>query len=77
MSEANPKRVSGRHAADLVESGMTLGLGTGSTVFFTLERLAERIRDEGLEVCGVPTSVDTHSIGPRIACSKPVRQPID
>jgi ribose 5-phosphate isomerase A len=38
---------------------MTLGLGTGSTVFFTLERLAERIRDEGLEVRGVPTSVDT------------------
>ena len=61
MSEANPKRVSGRHAADLVESGMTRGLGTGSTVFFTLERLAGRIRDEGLEVCGVPTSVDTHT----------------
>jgi ribose 5-phosphate isomerase A len=59
MPDTNPKRVSGRHAADLVRSGMTLGLGTGSTVFFTLERLAERIRDEGLEVRGVPTSVDT------------------
>lgn len=55
----NPKRVAGRRAADLVESGMTLGLGTGSTVFFVLERLAERIRDEGLKVRGVPTSLDT------------------
>lgn len=55
----DPKRTSGRRAAEFVESGMTLGLGTGSTVFFTLERIAERIREEGLAVRGVPTSVDT------------------
>lgn len=61
MTSPNPKELSGRHAADLVESGMTIGLGTGSTVFFTLQRLAERIRDEGLEVRGVPTSIDTHT----------------
>lgn len=40
---------------------MTLGLGTGSTVYFTLVRLAERIRDEGLSVRGVPTSEDTET----------------
>ena len=55
------KRVAGRRAAELVEDGTTLGLGTGSTALFFLERLAERIRDEGLEVRGVPTSVDTGS----------------
>jgi ribose 5-phosphate isomerase A len=55
----NPKEVAGRRAADMVESGMTLGLGTGSTVLFTLQRLAERIREEGLALRGVPTSVDT------------------
>ena len=55
------KRAAGRAAADLVASGQTVGLGTGSTVFFVLERLAERIRDEGLEVVGVPTSVDTET----------------
>ncbi|MCL4153804.1 UNVERIFIED_CONTAM: hypothetical protein GTU68_053247 [Idotea baltica] len=38
---------------------MTVGLGTGSTVFFALQRLAERVRDEALEIRGVPTSVDT------------------
>lgn len=58
---ANPKELAGRHAADLAQSGMTLGLGTGSTVYFTLVRLAERIREEGLEVRGVPTSVDTET----------------
>jgi ribose 5-phosphate isomerase A len=57
----NAKRSAGRRAADLVEDGMTVGLGTGSTVFFTLERLAERICAEGISLRGVPTSVDTET----------------
>lgn len=55
----DPKEVSGRKAAELVEDGMTLGLGTGSTIHFTLLALAERIRRERLAVRGVPTSLDT------------------
>jgi len=38
---------------------MVVGLGTGSTVRYTLERLGERIREEGLALRGVPTSLDT------------------
>jgi ribose 5-phosphate isomerase A len=38
---------------------MTVGLGTGSTVFFALQRLGERIREDSLELRGVPTSSDT------------------
>ena len=55
----NAKEIAGRRAAEFVESGMTVGLGTGSTVYFTLVRLAERIREEGLQIRGVPTSLDT------------------
>jgi ribose 5-phosphate isomerase A len=57
MSES--KRVAGRAAAERVKSGMVVGLGTGSTVFFTLERLGERIAEEGLSIRCIPTSVDT------------------
>ena len=46
------KRAAGHAAADRIESGMRLGLGTGSTVAFFLDRVAER----GLDVAGVPTS---------------------
>jgi ribose 5-phosphate isomerase A len=49
------KREAGRYAADLVGQGTVIGLGTGSTVFFAMERLGERIK-EGLEFAGVPTS---------------------
>jgi len=53
------KEAAGRAAAELVRDGMTVGLGTGSTVHFALERLGERLRDERLALRGVPTSLDT------------------
>lgn len=53
------KEAAGRRAAELVEGGTLVGLGTGSTVWFTLLRLAERIREEGLAFEGVATSRDT------------------
>ena len=56
---ASAKEAAGRRAADMVQTGTVVGLGTGSTVWFTLVRLAERIQSEGLEIVGVPTSVDT------------------
>lgn len=49
------KRAAGRAAAELVEDGMVLGLGSGSTVAYYLDALAER----DLDVCGVPTSEGT------------------
>ena len=55
------KKLAGRYAADLVESGWDLGLGTGSTVHFALERLSERIHAGSLKVRGIPTSVDTEN----------------
>jgi ribose 5-phosphate isomerase A len=52
------KRAAGYRAADMVEDGMVVGLGTGSTVYFTIERLAERVCD-GLRITGIPTSFQT------------------
>ena len=49
------KRAAARAAAELVESGMLVGLGTGSTVAHLLPALAER----GLDIRCVATSVAT------------------
>ena len=60
MTDANvAKRAAAYAAADLVEDGMTIGLGSGSTFLFVLDRLAERIREQGLQVRGTPTSSGT------------------
>lgn len=52
------KRMAARRAADLVEDGMTVGLGTGSTAKYMIERLGERVA-VGLKIEAIPTSIDS------------------
>jgi len=52
------KQMAAESAAAQVESGMVVGLGTGTTGEFVLLALARRIR-EGLRITGVPTSEHT------------------
>lgn len=54
----NSKRAAGRKAIDEIQEGMTVGLGTGSTVYYFLEALAEKIA-AGLSIVGVTTSQKT------------------
>lgn len=49
------KRMAGEAAAGLVEDGMVVGLGTGSTVRYFIEALGRRVA-AGLKVRGIPTS---------------------
>ncbi len=59
------KQRAGIAAANMVRDGMGIGLGTGSTVFFTLEQLARRQKIEALDFFGVSTSFNT-----TLLCSK-------
>ena len=52
------KRQAAARALEDVESGMKLGLGTGSTARHFVDLLGERVRG-GLKVVGVPTSEAT------------------
>jgi ribose 5-phosphate isomerase A len=53
------KRAAAEAAVALVEDGMAVGLGTGSTSAFAVSALAARVRAEGLRVVGIPTSERT------------------
>ncbi|MEC3862248.1 ribose-5-phosphate isomerase RpiA [Mesobacterium sp. TK19101] len=53
------KFVAARRAADFVEDGMRVGLGTGSTAAWLVRCLGEMVRDHGLRIKGVPTSART------------------
>ncbi|RSK47863.1 ribose-5-phosphate isomerase RpiA [Bacillus canaveralius] len=57
----NEKRVIGEKAAEFVKDGMIVGLGTGSTVFYTIAKLGQLLRD-GLLLKGVATSVQTEKL---------------
>jgi len=53
------KFVAARRAADFVEDGMRVGLGTGSTAAWLVRCLGEMVREDGLRFKGVPTSTRT------------------
>jgi ribose 5-phosphate isomerase A len=55
---AAEKRAAAEAAVALVQDGMAIGLGTGSTAYFVVELLAERVR-KGLSVVAIPTSERT------------------
>ena len=64
------KKAAADRACEFIETGMRVGLGTGSTAAFMVKRLAQRIDQEGLRITGVATSVRTaelaESLGIRI-----------
>jgi len=62
VNKLNPKKLAGETAARFVKDGMVVGLGTGSTVYYTLVKLGDMIQNEGLSIKGVTTSSFTTAI---------------
>jgi len=58
MANEAEKEAAGRAAAKLVREGDVVGLGTGSTAYFAVVALGERVK-AGLKIVGIPTSVQT------------------
>jgi ribose 5-phosphate isomerase A len=57
------KRRVGYEAAKLVNDGDVVGLGTGSTTHFFIEKLGNRIETEEINILGVPTSFQSFFFG--------------
>lgn len=53
------KRAAAIAAVTELQSGMKVGLGSGTTMVFALEEIARRIRVDGLRIACIPTSVRT------------------
>jgi ribose 5-phosphate isomerase A len=56
------KQVAADAAAGIVEDGMLLGIGSGSTLHRFVTSLGRRVREEGLRITGVPTSEETKTL---------------
>ena len=61
MNTENEKKIAAEKATESVKSGMVVGLGTGSTVYYALLKLGDRVR-EGFDILGIPTSDGTERI---------------
>ena len=56
MNQNAAKKAAGEAAAAMAEDGQRVGLGTGSTTAYTIAALGRRVREEGLQIVGTPTS---------------------
>ena len=65
MANENEKELAGRAAAKLVHDGDIVGLGTGSTAYFAVVALGERVK-AGLKMVGIPTSVATADLAKKV-----------
>ncbi|MEI4620263.1 ribose 5-phosphate isomerase A [Bacillus pfraonensis] len=62
----NLKRLAGEYAADFIKDGMKIGLGTGSTVYWTIQKLGQLV-SEGLTIQAVPTSIETKQLAQQLS----------
>lgn len=57
------KKAAAEHAVQFIESGMIIGLGTGSTAYFATLRVAELIKQNSLKnILAIPSSKETESL---------------
>lgn len=61
----NSKKLAGEKAAEFVKDGMVVGLGTGSTVYYTIVKLSEKVK-KGLRIKAVSTSAPTTKLAERL-----------
>lgn len=61
----NEKKEVGEKAADYVKEGMVVGLGTGSTVYYTISKLGELVK-QGFSIKGIPSSVETEKLATKL-----------
>ena len=64
------KEKAAESAASLIKDGMIVGLGTGSTAEIAVRRIGNRIKEEGLKLLGIPTSLQTEMLA--IECGIPI-----
>jgi ribose 5-phosphate isomerase A len=65
VSAVQEKKLAALEAVKYVKDGMTVGLGTGSTAFFMIEALGQKVL-EGLKIKAVATSNDTELLAEKV-----------
>ena len=53
----NAKQLAAEKAVSFLEDGMTIGLGTGSTAWWAIEKIGEKVKKEGWKIRAIATSV--------------------
>lgn len=61
----NPKQLAAEKAVEFIADGMVVGLGTGSTAYWAIQKIAQRIH-EGLRIRAVASSRDSEELANKL-----------
>jgi ribose 5-phosphate isomerase A len=53
----NAKQLAAEKAVSFLDDGMTIGLGTGSTAYWAIEKIGEKVKQEGWKIKAIATSL--------------------
>ena len=53
----NAKQLAAEKAVSFLDNGMTVGLGTGTTAYWAIEKIGEKVKKEGWNIKAIATSV--------------------
>ncbi len=59
------KQLAAAKSIELIQDGMNIGLGSGSTIAYAVELLGEQVK-AGLRIQGIPTSEQTRALSQRV-----------
>lgn len=57
----NPKEIAAQQAVQFIEEGMIVGLGTGSTAYWAIQQIGQRVQD-GLQIRAVASSQSSEDL---------------
>jgi len=55
----NAKQLAAEKAVSFLDNGMTIGLGTGSTAYWAIEKIGEKVNKDGWKIKAIATSVNS------------------
>jgi ribose 5-phosphate isomerase A len=61
VDTSNAKRIAAEEAVKHIKDGMVVGLGTGSTIYFAIQKIGKKVK-EGLKIQAIATSLQTESL---------------
>lgn len=61
MQTEYEKKTSAEHSCNYVKNKMVIGLGTGSTVKYAIEKIGKMVK-EGLQIKAIPSSIETEKL---------------
>ncbi|HEY2349164.1 MAG TPA: ribose-5-phosphate isomerase RpiA, partial [Puia sp.] len=62
----NPKQLAAEKAVSFLEDGMIIGLGTGSTAYWAIEKIGEKVNKEGWKIKAIATSIGSEEQARRL-----------